>query len=141
MVIGSCAGGKDLLFEENPPFSIKEASSQDWVSGVQGGGSGTNVTVYMGEIHEDIKIKDVYYLGDVAKAERHPRDIDKYVARFSKAHNRDIIMDKDPINEANNTVPIKSPFSLEKNEIVISYMHDGEVKYYKFNAVKEKPII
>ena len=140
-LIFACAGGKDVLFEQNPPFQIKQAISQDWVSGVQGGGSGTNLSVYMGDIHEDIQVKDIYFRDTFAKAERNPRDIDKYIARFSNSTNRDIIMDENPKKEAENTPPLKSLFSLEKNEIVISYLHDGELKFFKFNEVEEKPIL
>lgn len=137
----ACAGGKDVLFEQNPPFQIKHAISQDWVSGVQGGGSGTNISVYMGDVHEDIQVKEIYYGDTMAIAERHPRDIDKYVARFANSTNRNIIMDENPKKEAENTPPLKSLFNLEKDEIVISYLHEGELKFFKFSEVEKKPIL
>lgn len=141
LILISCAGGKDVLFEQDPPFQIKKATAQDWVSGVQGGGSGTIVTIYMGLVHEELSIQEIYYKDEMAKAEHDSRNIDKYVARFAQQNNRDIIMSEDSKMEAKNTPPVKSPFSLDRNEMVIGYLHDGELKFYKYNEVEEKPII
>lgn len=141
MVLFSCAGGKDVLFEQDPPFQIKKVTAQNWVAGTQGGGSGIIVTIYMGQIHEDLRIQDVYFGEGISKAEQDKRNVDKYVGRFETEMNRDIIMSENPKEEAQNKPPMKSPFNLEKNEVVISYVHDGEVKFYKYSEVEEKPII
>lgn len=137
----SCAGGKDALFEQNPPFQIQKATVQDWVSGVQGGGAGTIVTLYMGPIHEELKLQQIYYGHEVAAVEQDAHNIDKFVARFQKQTNRDIVMSEDTLEEAKNTPPEKSPFSLEKNELVVGYIHEGEMKFFKYSEVEEKPLI
>lgn len=140
-ILFSCAGGKEVLFEQDPPFKVKKATSQNWIGGVQGGGSGTIITVFLGQIHEDMKIQELFFGEEVAKAEQDRFNIDKYVARFDKKTNRDVIMLEETKEEAQNVPPSKSPFSLEKNEVVISYMHNGELKFYKYNEVEEKPLI
>ncbi len=141
VLLFSCAGGKDVLFEQDPPFQIKKATAQNWVAGVQGGGSGTIVTIYMGAIHEDLRIQELYYGEGMAQAVQDKHNIDKYVARIESDRNRNVIMSDNPKEEAKNRPPSKSPFSLEKNEVVISYVHDGELKFYKYTEVEEKPII
>jgi len=137
----SCAGGKDVLFEQDPPFKIKMGTYQKWVSGVQGGGKGWVVTIYMGTIMEDIKVKDIYYLDTMVEAKQDPRNVDKYTGYFMDEESRDITMEEDPRKEAGNTPPVKSPFTLEPNEAVLSYLHEGEVKFYKMTNLVEKPVI
>lgn len=137
----NCAGGKDVLFVKEPPFKVKAAFFQNWVAGVKGGGSGTNVSIILSSILEEIDVKEIYYTDQVANAIQDPQNIDKYTGFFKNELNREVIMEEDTIKEAVNIPPVKSPFSLSKNEAVISYLHDGELEYYKIVNVEEKPII
>lgn len=137
----NCASGKDVLFVKEPPFKVKAAFFQNWVAGVKEGGSGTNVSIILGSISEEIDVREIYYKEKVANAIQDPQNIDKYTGFFTNELNRDVIMDEDTMNEAANTPPVKSPFSLSKNEAVISYLHDGEMEYFKILNVEEKPMI
>ncbi|MEZ4778142.1 MAG: hypothetical protein R2786_02025 [Flavobacteriaceae bacterium] len=139
--ITACAGGKEYLLEQNPPFSIKEAYFQKWVAGVKGGGSGTHVHVTLSNIKEDIVIEEIYFGEKLAKANQNAQNIDLYSANFLNETNRDIIMDGDSKREAVNVVPQVSPFSLSEKEAVISYSLKGEMYYYKISNLEEKPIL
>lgn len=141
MGISSCAGGKDYLLEQNPPFVIKQSYFQKWVAGVQGGGSGINVNIVLENIKEDIVVKEIYFRDAVLKANQHPQNIDMYSANFLTENNSDIIMSGDTLNEAQNTPPQVSPFNLGENEAVISYTLNGEMYYYKISNLQEKPLI
>lgn len=137
----SCAGGKDVLFEKEPPFKVKAAFFQTWVAGIEGGGSGINVSIILGEIFEEIEVKEIYYQDKVTKAVQDTQNIDKYTGFFVNEINRDIVMDVNAKKEAANTPPEKSLFTLSKNEAVLSYLHNGEYEYYKISDLEEKPII
>jgi hypothetical protein len=137
----NCAGGKDVLFEREPPFEVKGAFFQNWVAGIKGGGSGTNVSILLGSIIEEIAVKEIYYMDQVTKAVQDPQNIDKYTGFFKSEINRDVIMDENAVKESMNTPPSKSPFTLSKNEAVISYLHNGEIEYYKISNLEEKPMI
>lgn len=139
--ISNCAGGKDVLFVKEPPFKVKDAFFQNWVAGTAAGGSGTNVSIILGTIMEDIEVKEIYYLDHVIKAVRDAQNLDKYTGFFVNELDRDYIMDENAIKEATNTPPEKSPFTLTKDEAVISYLHDGEMEYYKISNLVEKPMI
>lgn len=141
LLLSNCAGGKEVLFVKEPPFKVQTAFFQNWVAGTEAGGSGTNVSIMLGTIMEEIEVKEIYYLDDVVKAVRDAQNLDKYTGYFVNELERDFIMDENAIKEATNTPPEKSPFTLTKNEAVISYMHDGEMEYYKISNLEEKPMI
>lgn len=141
ITLASCAGGKDISLEQEPPFSIKGAYFQDWVAGVQGGGSGTHVHITLSAIQEPIRIKEIYFRDKVIEAVQDKGDIDMYIGYFINENRRDVIMDTDPVKESVNIPDEKSPFLLEKNEAIISYMQQNEIKYYKVTNLIEKPMI
>ena len=137
----SCAGTKDYVFEQNPPFTVSQAYFQKWVAGVQGGGSGTNLHITLSNIKEDITIEEMFFGDKIAKANKNPQNVDLYSANFLNDTNRDIIMDGNAIKEAKNKIPKVSPFILSENEVVLSYSLKGDVYYYKISNLIEKPII
>ncbi|MEZ4857300.1 MAG: hypothetical protein R2781_00645 [Flavobacteriaceae bacterium] len=137
----SCAGGKDILFEKTPPFTVQSAYFQKWIAGVQGGGSGTNVHITLGNTNEEILINDIFFGDKVAKATQDPNNSESYHANFLNENNRDLIMDSNPIKESENLPIEKSPFTLESNEAVVSYTFKGEIQYYKIPNLEEKPLL
>lgn len=136
-----CAGAKEYTFEQNPPFSIKEAYFQKWVAGIKEGGSGTNVSILLSDINEEVLIKDIFFGDKIAKANQSAQNVDLYTANFLNEKNRDLIMSGDTTQEAKNKVPQISPFSLSEKEAVISYSLKDETYYYKISNLDEKPLI
>lgn len=141
MGLSSCASGKDYVLEQNPPFKVNSGYFQKWVAGVQGGGSGTKVYISLAAINKDITVEELYFGATFLKAKRQFNNPDTYYADFLNDTNRDVIMDGEIINEAENTPPPISPFSLAKNEAVISYMLNDKKYYYKIANLEEKPLI
>lgn len=128
-------------FEQYPPFTIGEVYSQEWVAGVRGGGSGTNLHITFNKLIEDILIKDIYFQKQIVKSQRSTKYKYQYIGYFKSEMNRDIIMDINPINEAQNT-PLKYfPFKLEDNEAVISYLYKEEIHYFMIVKIKRKPML
>ena len=128
-------------FEQYPPFTIEEVYSQDWVAGVNGGGSGTNLHITFNKLIEGIVIKDIYFQKQTVKSKISTQYKYQYIGYFKNEMNRDIIMDINPINEAQNT-PLKYfPFKLEDNEAVISYLYKEEIHYFMIVKIKRKPML
>jgi hypothetical protein len=141
--LSGCAGGKEMsyTFEQIPPFTLGEVFYQDWVAGVKGGGSGTHVHITIDSYTDDVVIMDIYFGNRKTKAQNSPQYIDQYVGYFTNKARPDIIMDGDPVKESQNEPPEVIPFELEDNEAVLSYLHEGEVKYLKISNMERKPML
>ena len=65
--------------------------------------------------------------------------IDTFKGGFNERPKKDIIMDGNPINEAENTPAGEFPFDLKDNEAVVSYTHSGELRFTKVVGLEKKP--
>lgn len=128
-------------FTTDTPFTIVEAYSQQWIAGVQGGGSGTNIFLKFDKINEDVTIKDFYYNEKKVPLKLLPGKSFSYQANFNREVNNDIVMHRDSQKETANTPPVKIPFNLKDNEAVLSYLENDVVKFFKISALPEKPLI
>ena len=141
----SCAGGKadnsDFPIIQNPPFIFGDVYYQDWVAGVKEGGSGTNVHITFSSFVEDVVIMDLYFRNKVVKAQNSPQNRNQYVGYFKNDAIPDLIMDIDPVKEAQNTPVMPFPFNLKDDEAVVSYLHKGEVKYAKVSNMRRKEML
>lgn len=139
----SCAGGKDSIYnyEQEPPFTITTSYFQKWVAGVQEGGSGVNVNLSIDNITEEVAFRHLYFRNKKETATFTPTSPDKIIGYFKTTAKRDVVMDSNPVKEANNTPNDVFPFKLKENEAVLSYYHKGEEKYLKITEIEEKPMI
>lgn len=145
IIIGfsSCSSSQKL--QKEIPFAVTSATCQEWVAGVQGGGSGINVTFVADNLAENnIQLDSIFFRGQKAAVmmleEKGKKNCS---ARFvtPKLEKPDIIMHKDPKKEFGNKPPKlqeKIPFELADNEAVISYTQAGKVKYFKIENIKQK---
>ncbi len=138
-----CASCKETSYtiQTNTPFSIEKATYTDWVSGVKGGGSGTNVILTIKDIDsKNVVIDSIYFRGRKAKVEIKGSS---YIGRFNSSLNqkRDKVLHSDSQKEYGNQVPIiekEFPFELKKDESVIGYKERGKLKFHKIQLQKEK---
>ncbi len=135
---GSKADASKYSLTQTPDFTLGEVYYQDWVSGIQEGGSGTNVYISFNNFTKDIVVKDIYFRKKILEAQQNGN---QYIGYYKNEMERDIIMDGDPKKEAQNTPPKKFPFDLKDNEAVISYLQSGEMKYYKISGMEKKDMI
>ena len=61
-----------------------------------------------------------------------------YIGYINDELNKDIIMDINPVNEAENIPTKPFPFQLKLNEAVISYIYKEEEYYFKVLYITEK---
>lgn len=143
--LSNCGGAQSTNnmkeFVQNPPFKISEAYYQDWVAGVEEGGSGTNVHINFSEIDPDVVIQNIYFKNHTIEAKGNINDPNQYVGYFKKERKADVIMDADPMKEAQNTPSKVFPFELEANEAVVEYWFAGKKNYYKISNLSQKDII
>jgi len=137
--VSNCGGAKtDASFETTPPFEMSDATAQDWVAGIQGGGSGTNFYVSFSTIEEGVVFENVYYGKKGTALIRSSNVGMQYIGYFKNNINATIIMDGESINEAGNAPPLVSTFNLTEDEAVLSYTKNGRLKHYKVRGVERK---
>ncbi|PKA82889.1 hypothetical protein ATE92_1029 [Ulvibacter sp. MAR_2010_11] len=126
---------------ENPPFTLGEVYFQEWIAGTPQGGSGTNVHITFENFTEDIVVQDIYFNKKVIKAQNSPQYRKQYVGYFKNEMAQDLVMDSNPVKEAQNTPPKTFPFALKVDEAVVSYLHKGKTAYYKISNMERKPLL
>lgn len=141
LIIYSCSGSKDIVFEKNPPFTISNVYIQDWVAGVQEGGSGTNISFVLKKMHQDVSLIQVFYEDRITEVRKNNQQADSYSANFLHKKKPDIVMDGNVILEASNIPPERAPFKVASGEVVISYEEKGDLKYVKIKDVEKKQLL
>lgn len=137
-----CSSAKKL--EEQQPFKIGDVYYQDWVSGIEGGGSGSNIFISIQSNSNNIILESVYFQGKEARLELKNNTV--FIGRFYGNANkpRDIVMSSNPLAEYGNKVPElsqkKMTFQLKDNECVVSYKIEGKLRYFKINNVLKKEV-
>lgn len=141
----NCGGAQDAnnkkVFIENPPFNIADAYYQNWVAGIKEGGSGTNIHIAFSEMDSDVVIQNIYFRNHILEAKGNLNEPNKYVGYLKNDAQRDIVMDADPIKEAQNTPSKAFPFQLEENQAVVEYWYGGKKNYYKISSLLQKEMI
>ena len=140
MLLSGCCGSRtkesSYSISQNPPFVIDDVYSQEWVAGVKGGGSGTNIYFKIEKIEHGTLINEIYFRSKIIKAENTTQNL--FVGYFNNEKNRDFIMDSSPKKEAKNIPPKLFPFKLAENEAVLCYILKGRDYYYKVSNITEK---
>ena len=138
---GSVQNSNKLIFEDNPPFNLEDAYFQKWVAGIEIAGSGVEVHLLFANLNPEVKIKDVYFQNQITKLQKARKNPNEYFANQSNNPRVDVVMDKDPMKEAQNTPNKEFPFDLKKNEAALSYLFNGKIHYYKISNLSERELI
>ena len=130
---------------------VKEAYARDWVAGVCGGGSGTNVHLRI-QLCEGVKLMRFFYAGRSAPLTRRKDGV--FVARFAgKANGPEELMERwggrvgggpgDPGPPRPPPVQEEEviPYDLADGEAVITYTLDEEPREVKIRGVETRPMI
>lgn len=126
-----------LKLSMNAPFTISNASYQNWVGG-QPGVSGTNISLEI-ENEEQVTFSNIYFRNSIV------------VPRITTQNGQKVLIANintskgQPIKELNpDKVNIKQPekvdmpFQLSSNELVIGYSFKGKKYYFKVDKLKKK---
>ncbi|QDZ20033.1 hypothetical protein HOP50_03g25520 [Chloropicon primus] len=130
-------------------LEVKEFYAQDWVAGVCGGGSGTNVH-FTCNCGEDLQLERVYYKKGVANVQK--KGNGSYVARFRGKANSFEEMERmrglrDPDAEERRPRPpspqVVIPCDISEGQAVITYKRgsQGEEGHFKVDRVEVRELI
>ncbi len=141
----NCGGAQDktekFILVQNPPFKIVEAYFQNWVAGVQEGGSGTNIYLVFSDKDKDVVIQNIYFRNQILEAKGNVNEPNQFVGYLRNDAQREVIMDSDPMKEAQNNPSKSFPFQLENNQAVVEYLFGGKKNYYKISNLSQKEMI
>lgn len=122
------------------PVKIKQVYYQNWVAGVQGGGSGTAFYLeFEKEIPNDIVLNQLYFRGKRDSVKK--TDATNYLISYAGSAN----LDKG--NEISSDIPpseiktIPSPIPVSDNEAVLEFTQKGKRKLYKIKNITEKEML
>ncbi|UNY99681.1 hypothetical protein MQE36_04870 [Zhouia spongiae] len=135
-----CGSSQQYAGQDEIPFRFGEIAIENWT---RENSKETGINLFFPlENDVDTVIDSVHFRGRIV----HPEKIKRgsyvvYVARFmNKQEPGDVIMHADPKKESINQPPViikRSPFELSPYEAVVSFMVNGETKYYKVSGIKE----
>lgn len=136
MSMSEC-GNKQLT--DNPPFTVGDSYSQEWVAGVESGGSGVNLIVQITDLQEGVSIDSVYFRGQKVDLATKPGDDSTYAAYLLHPPKPDMTMSGDATAEYGNPVPkMGEEYNLGPDACVIVYTHNGKKGYTKVEGIMRK---
>jgi len=123
-----CSSSKSIAttFEESASFNVKPVYFQEWYAGIKVGGTGINIFVPVINEAQNITIDSIYFRNLKGKL---VKQNGKYLA-ILKNKSRQYIFKKPE-------KPSNYPFTLTDNECAISYVENGQTKYYKIANINE----
>ena len=139
MVIGlmTC---RSIKLEGTPPFTIQEATYNNWVGGREGV-SGIKLLInYTSD--QEVSFDKIYFQNKEGTIESNEKDGKTFllgrIDTSTRKKDRDLVLDIDPKKEMNNPLPkTKIPFELKENEAVILYTFKGESHHFKVKSIKK----
>lgn len=139
MTIGlmSC---KSIQPKENTPFTIQQATYNDWVGGREGV-SGIKLLIQYSS-DQNVSFNKVYFQNKEGTIESKEIDGKTFlhgrIDTSTSDQGQELILDADPKKEMKNSLPIKKiPFELKENEAVIMYSYKGEQHHYRIKNFKK----
>lgn len=139
----NCTSQKGTLQAQKKfPIVMKEVNQQNWVAGIRGGGSGTNVTIlFSKEVPSTIILRQLFYQNTRVEALKISSTEFQFLFR-GKANwqrNDEEIVDGD--NNGTSEAVIIPPITIGENEALLEYLDKGKKKYYKItNIVQKEPL-
>ena len=132
-----CKSTRSIHFQSEIPFQIESPYYQPWGSGVHGGGSGIDVILPIKNLN-GIVPESIHFQGQRTKAVVYQNII---VGHINTINNKrpDIILSNEPLTELNNQLlPLKdsSPFEIENNACILSYLMKGKRYYCKIENLE-----
>jgi hypothetical protein len=131
--------------QDKAPTKLGQAYCQNWVAGVQGGGSGINIFIPIEDAN--LVLDSVYFRGNIVKLEVKPQEAGAlFIGRIATDFNNlnEPTLNGDTVSKretTEQTTTTKMPFDLKDDECVVSYLDGTTTKYFKITNVGEKASI
>ncbi|MAN58924.1 MAG: hypothetical protein CMC08_03715 [Flavobacteriaceae bacterium] len=141
VILSGCRNGANSVAENSRasiPFIISDAYVQNWVAGLEAGGSGTDFFLRLKEPAPNVQFKKVYFHGGEANLERLPDSTLTFIARFANTLTSDIIMDSDSAQEVQNEIGDRVRLASKDTQAVVSYFYQKKLFYHTLDSVPRK---
>jgi hypothetical protein len=142
IIVSSCGGHKNTSFEKQGTLIFKEAIYSKWVAGIRGGGAGYNIKLILDPSHSSIKLDSIYFKEFSASLVSNEAGL--YNSYIDNGQNRDVITpvygETSKVTETPDQKNLQTLFKLTGDEAVVSYMQDGNTKYYKLTLALNRSI-
>ena len=134
----SCCSNKFHL-EKKSSLTFNESYYSKWTSGVQGQGSGFTIYLVINKSvdisNKNIKILGIYFREKYSTLKY--QGSNRYQGFVKNNENLKVVSPDSKITVINNEDE-KIPFSLKKNEAVVSYKINEKQKYVKINLIQKQ---
>ena len=120
-----CSSTKYKL-QEKTTLQLDRVYCQEWYAGIKVGGTGINIYFPNLNSNNKVVVDSVFFRNLKGK-------LTKERSMYSA-----ILKNRSPYDSTTITKAVKYPFKLSGNECVISYIEDGETKYFKIVNVTER---
>ncbi|UPS92518.1 hypothetical protein [Bizionia sp. M204] len=130
----------ELVFQNKASFVVETVQFQPWISDINGNDSGYHIYITISENKNQVTLSRIYFKGFIAKIQVGKTG---YFASIqtSSTDEADLIMSENQNDEYGN-IPIQLPnnrFNFGENTCVITYIENGEVKYFEYpNMIKKE---
>jgi hypothetical protein len=139
MVFGllSCKSTKSEII---PPFTVQEASYNNWIGGREGV-SGIKLKILYTS-NQEVSFDKIYFQNREGIIKMNKIEGKTFlIANFdtsTRNNGQELILDIDPKKEMTNKLPErKIPFELKENEAVVLYSFKGVSQHYKIKNIKK----
>ncbi|NND89045.1 MAG: hypothetical protein HKM28_07360 [Flavobacteriaceae bacterium] len=139
----NCKNGKvvaqERIIQNNPSFSVEEATFQKWVAGTREGGSGYNIRILFKPLQNKVVPQRIFFKdldGILTASNTNPNE---YYANLALPKRDDVIMSDDPQLEAQNTPPMITTSELSDTAI-IEYLDQDVVLYAEYTLKRLDPV-
>jgi hypothetical protein len=142
IILSQCTSTRKV--QTNMPLEIGKAYYQNWIAGIEGGGSGINLYIPITSNVNHIELDSVYFQNKVTKLELTNKKLAIGHFKTNPNQKKDIIMSNEPYAEYGNQVPgfdKKIPFELKGNQCVISYIERSKTKYFMIDSIIKKQLL
>ena len=134
-----CKSTRSIDFQSEIPFQIESPYYQPWNSGVQDGGSGIDVILPIKNLNAIVP-DSIHFQGQRTKAVVQQNIIVGHINTINSKR-QDIILSNEPLAELNNQLlPLNdsSPFEIENNACILSYLMKGKRYYFKIENLERR---
>lgn len=120
------------------PIAIKEASFQNWIAGIQGGGSGTNFVVdFKNGLSKKVVLRKLYFKNQVAL----PVKVSNCEYQFSFVGDTNFEQGNETNGKQSSKKVVSAPLKINDNQALLEYTYLGKKRFFKITKITEKEIL